>query len=158
MPPQYIFDLTEIDLNRIVYDQEAIRAANPQRGDMEMLDAIVHARPENGEIIGYKDVRPDEFWVEGHIPGRPLFPGVLMIEAAAQLASFYTKVFLKLEGFIGFGAVDNVKFRGQVLPGNRLYVIGKKTFFRHRRVGCDMQGMVDGNLVFEAQVTGVQLG
>jgi 3-hydroxyacyl-[acyl-carrier-protein] dehydratase len=80
-----------------------------------------------------------------------------MIEAGAQVASFYTRKFLKLEGFIGFGGVDNVKFRGQVLPGNRLYVIGKKTWYRHRRVGCDIQGMVDGNIVFEAQVTGVQL-
>jgi len=157
MPPQYLFDLTGIDLNRIVYDQEAIRAANPQRGDMEMLNAIVHAKPEEGQIIGYKDVRPDEFWVHGHIPGRPLFPGVLMIEAGAQLASFYTRKFLNLDGFIGFGAVDNVKFRGQVVPGNRLYVVGKKTWYRHRRVGCDIQGLVDGNLVFEAQVTGVQL-
>ena len=157
MPPQYLFDLTGIDLNKVVFDQEAIRACNPQRGDMEMLNAIVHVDPKKEELIGYKDIRADEFWVEGHIPGRPLFPGVLMIEAAAQLASFYTKQFLKLEGFIGFGACDNVKFRGQVVPGNRLYILGKKTFYRHRRVGCDLQGMVDGNLVFEAQVTGVQL-
>jgi len=143
--------MTGIDLDRVLYDREAIRACNPQRGDMEMLDAIVHAKPESGQIIGYKDIRPDEFWVQGHIPGRPLFPGVLMIEAAAQVASFYTKKFLNLEGFIGFGACDNVKFRGQVVPGNRLYVVGLKTFFRHRRVGCDMQGLVDGNLVLKGK-------
>jgi len=157
MPPKFVFDIASIDLNKVLFDQEEIRACNPQRGDMEMLNAIVHAKPEEGQIIGYKDVRPDEFWVHGHIPGRPLFPGVLMIEAGAQLASFYTRKFLNLDGFIGFGAVDNVKFRGQVVPGNRLYVVGKKTWYRHRRVGCDIQGLVDGNLVFEAQVTGVQL-
>ena len=157
MPPKYVFDIASIDLNKVLFDQEEIRACNPQRGDMEMLNAIVHAKPEEGQIIGYKDVRDDEFWVHGHIPGRPLFPGVLMIEAGAQLASFYTRKFLNLDGFIGFGAVDNVKFRGQVVPGNRLYVVGKKTWYRHRRVGCDIQGLVDGNLVFEAQVTGVQL-
>ena len=84
MPPTSLFDMTGIDLDRVLYDREAIRACNPQRGDMEMLDAIVHAKPESGQIIGYKDIRPDEFWVQGHIPGRPLFPGVLMIEAAAQ--------------------------------------------------------------------------
>jgi 3-hydroxyacyl-[acyl-carrier-protein] dehydratase len=156
MPPQFIFDLTGIDLNRVAFDQEAIRACNPQRGDMEMLNAIVHVNPEKGELIGYKDVRPDEFWVEGHIPGRPLFPGVLMIEAGAQLASFYTRKFLKLQGFIGFGSADKVKFRGQVLPGSRLYLLGKQTSYRHHRVGCDIQGIVDGNLVFEAQVTGVE--
>jgi len=157
MPPQTLYDITGIDLNRIVYDQEAIREMNPQRGHMEMLDAIVHAKPEEGQIIGYKDVKPDKFWVEGHIPGRPLFPGVMMIEAGAQLASFYTKKFLKLDGFIGFGAVDGVKFRGQVLPGARMYLIGQKTWYRHRRIGCNIQGMVDGTLVFECQITGVQL-
>ena len=60
MPPTSLFDMTGIDLDRVIYDIEAIRACNPQRGQMEMLDAIVHARPENGEIIGYKDVRHDD--------------------------------------------------------------------------------------------------
>ena len=156
MPPQYLFDITGIDLNRVVFDQEAIRACNPQRGDMEMLNGIVHARPENGEIIGYKDVQDNEFWVAGHIPGRPLLPGVLMVEAGAQLASFYTRKFLELKGFIGFGGVDHVKFRGQVLPGSRLYIVGKKLWYRHHRICCDVQGLVDGSLVFEAQITGVE--
>jgi 3-hydroxyacyl-[acyl-carrier-protein] dehydratase len=156
MPPQTLFDITGIDLNRVIYDQEVIRAANPQRGDMEMLNAIVHARPENGEIIGYKDVKDNEFWVSGHIPGRPLFPGVLMVEAGAQLASFYTRKFLNLKGFVGFGGVDKVKFRGQVTPNCRLYIYGQKLWYRHHRICCDVQGWVDGSLVFEAQITGVE--
>ena len=90
MPPQLLFDISTIDLNHVAYDQEAIREANPQRGDMEHLNAIVYAEPSLGRVIGYKDVRDDEFWVPGHIPGRPLLPGVIMIEAAAQMASFYT--------------------------------------------------------------------
>src|SRR5205085_6685386 len=90
MPPQLLYDISGIDLNRVAYDLEAIREANPQRGDMEQLNAIVYADPALGRVIAYKDVRADEFWVEGHIPGRPLLPGVLMLEAAAQMASFYT--------------------------------------------------------------------
>src|SRR5918999_3059614 len=94
MPPQLLYDIAGIDLNRVVYDQEAIRECNPQRGDMEHLNAIVYAEPELGRIIGYKDVRDDEFWVEGHIPGRPLLPGVLMIEAGGPRAPFFTpKIF-----------------------------------------------------------------
>ena len=54
---------------------------------MEHLNGVNYY-DHNGKIVGYKDVREDEFWVEGHIPGRPLLPGVIMIEAAAQLASF----------------------------------------------------------------------
>ena len=75
MPPQLLFDLTGIDLDRLIYDQNAIREINPQRGAMEHLNAVVHMDVSKGHIIGYKDVRDDEFWVDGHIPGRPLLPG-----------------------------------------------------------------------------------
>src|SRR3954468_2890735 len=102
MPPQLLFDIAGIDMDRILFPQEAIRELNPQRGDMEHLNAIVYADASQGRIIGFKDVRADEFWVSGHIPGRPLLPGVLMIEAGAQLASFYTMKFQGWTGFIGF--------------------------------------------------------
>lgn len=157
MPPQLVFDISGIDLGRILHDQEAVREANPQRGDMEMLNAIVYADASLGRIVGYKDVRDDEFWVPGHIPGRPLLPGVLMIESAAQLASFYTRVYMKWTGFIGFGGVAETKFRLQVPPGKRMYLIGQKTWDRHRRVGCIVHGVVDGNLVFETEIIGAQL-
>jgi 3-hydroxyacyl-[acyl-carrier-protein] dehydratase len=157
MPPQFLFDITGIDLSRVVYDQEAIRRNNPQRGDMEQLNAIVYAAPENGQIIGYKDIRDDEFWVRVHIPGRPLFPGVLMIEAGAQLASFYTREFIKWEGFIGFGGVTDVKFRQQVPPGCRMYILGLKTWERHGRICCKVQGLVNGEVVYEASIIGVRM-
>jgi 3-hydroxyacyl-[acyl-carrier-protein] dehydratase len=157
MPPQFLFDISGIDWNAVAYDQEAIRQANPQRGDMEMLNGIIHVSEERGEIIGYKDVREDEFWVAGHIPGRPLFPGVLMIEAAAQLASFYTKMFFHWPGFIGFGGVEETKFRVAVPPGVRLILVGKFTWQRHRRIGCRVQGLVNGQLAMETGIIGVQM-
>ena len=70
-------------------DREAIRQVNPQRFEMEQLTAIVYVDPVNHVIVGYKDVRHDEFWVRGHMPDYPLLPGVLMCEAAAQLCSYY---------------------------------------------------------------------
>ena len=106
MPPSLLFDIAGIDLERVVADQEAIRRFNPQRGDMEHLNGINWFDPK-GKIVGYKDCRPDEFWVPGHIPGRPLLPGVLMIESAAQLASYFVKAVLHWEGFIGFGGVED---------------------------------------------------
>ena len=90
MPPPHILDPTTLDLSRVIADQEAIRRANPHRGHMEHLTAVVYMDTKEHVIAGYKDVRADEFWVEGHIPGRPLLPGVIMIEAAAQLAGFLT--------------------------------------------------------------------
>ena len=154
MPPKYLFDISEVNLESLLFDQEAIRAANPQRGDMEHLNGIVWAKPEDGHIIGYKDVRADEFWVSGHIPGRPLLPGVLMIEAAAQVASFYTREFVGWKGFIGFGGVEDCKFRMQVPPGKRMYILAQKIWERHKRILCKTQGVVDGQLAFEAAIVG----
>jgi 3-hydroxyacyl-[acyl-carrier-protein] dehydratase len=153
MPPQYIFDISGIDLSKSIVDMAAIREVNPQRGDMEHLDGICWWN-ESGRIIGYKDVRADEFWVAGHIPGRPLFPGVLMIEASAQVASFYVKAVLKWDGFIGFGGVESCKFRRPVVPGQRLYILAQQIASRHKRFTSVMQGLVDGQLVFEATITG----
>ena len=156
MPPQYLFDISRIDLSGIAYDQEAVRAANPQRGHMEQLNGIVFADASKGQIVGFKDVGTDEFWVDGHIPGRPLFPGVLMIEAGAQLASFYTRKFVGWTGFIGFGGVTEVKFRAPVSPGCRMYILGLKLWERHKRIQCQVQGIVEGKLVFEAAITGTE--
>src|SRR5436190_17543299 len=157
MPPQLLFDISGIDLNCVVFDQQAIREMNPQRGDMEHLNAIVYAEPSLGRIIGYKDVRPDEFWVPGHIPGRPLLPGVLMIESGAQLASFYTRKFVGWKGFIGFGGVEECKFRQQVPPPSRLYLVGQKMWVRQHRINCKVQGWVNQALAFEVSIVGTEM-
>jgi 3-hydroxyacyl-[acyl-carrier-protein] dehydratase len=157
MPPQLLFDIASLDLTRDVFDQEAIRQFNPQRGDMEMLNGIVYVDQEKARLIGYKLVRTDEFWAAGHIPGRPIFPGVLMIEAAAQLASFYTGKFLGWTGFIGFGGVEECRFRQQITPPARLFILGQQIWHRHGRVCCKEQGIVDGNLVFDTTIIGVRM-
>ena len=155
MPPALLFDLSGIDLDRILYDQEQIREVNPQRGDMEHLNAVVWT--EAGNMLGYKDVRADEFWVPGHIPGRPLLPGVIMLEAAAQLSSFYTHVVLGWQGFVGFGGMEDVKFRTAVPPGKRLYILTTLLEQRHRRVRAATQGLVDGAIAFEATIIGTKM-
>ncbi len=156
MPPKHLFDISAVDLDHVLFDQDVIRQTNPHRGDMEHLNAVVHAEPEAGRIVGYKNVRDDEFWVAGHIPGRPLFPGVLMIEAAAQLCSFYTRRYVGWKGFIGFGGVTDVRFRLPVTPGCRFYLLSQQIMERHRRITSNVQGLVNGQLVFEAQITGTE--
>jgi 3-hydroxyacyl-[acyl-carrier-protein] dehydratase len=155
MPPQPVLDLSKIDLNKILIDKAGIRTFNPQRYEMEQLDGIVHLDTDQGIAVGFKDVREDEFWVRGHIPGRPLLPGVIMIEAAAQLASFYTKYALKYEGFFGFGGVDEVKFRGTVIPPAKLILVGRALEVRPRRSVCYIQGYLEDKMVFEAKITGM---
>ena len=86
---QLILDFSEYDLNHVVADIEEIRRYNPQRYEMEQLTAICFEDTERAICVGYKDLGPDEFWARGHMPGMPLMPGVIMCEAAAQLASYY---------------------------------------------------------------------
>jgi 3-hydroxyacyl-[acyl-carrier-protein] dehydratase len=157
MPPRLVFDIAGIDLNHVMFGVEEIQKVNPQRGDMHHLDAVVWADGPAGKILGYKDVRENEFWVPGHIPGRPLLPGVIMIEAAAQLASFYTKTYLGWTSFVGFGGVEACKFRQPVSPGVRLHLLALKIWERHSRVCCNTQGLVNGQVVFEAQIVGTEL-
>jgi 3-hydroxyacyl-[acyl-carrier-protein] dehydratase len=157
MAPQLLFDISGIDLSKTVRGVEEIERVNPHRGAMRMLDGICHVADDLSQTLAYKDVRDDEFWVPGHIPGRPLFPGVMMIEAAAQLASYIT--LLKQGGvrFMGFAGVDQVKFRGMVVPGDRFFVLAKLLDYRPRRSICAAQGLVNGNLVFEATITGMPM-
>ena len=158
MPPAALVDPATIDTSRVLADGEAIRQGNPQRFEMEQLTAIVSFDREDNLIIGYKDVKADEFWVRGHMPGYPLMPGVLICEAAAQLSSYYCHLIKLTEGFfIGFGGMENVRFRGQVKPGDRLVLVSKATRVNRRQTIFETQGFVGTNMVFQARIIGVPL-
>jgi 3-hydroxyacyl-[acyl-carrier-protein] dehydratase len=147
-----------LDLNRVVADQEAIRRVNPQRFHMEQLTAVVHVDRERHLVAGYKDVGADEFWVSGHMPGYPLMPGVLLCEAAAQLCSYYIAVADLLHGdFIGFGGLENVRFRRPVRPGDRLVLVGRAVKLNRRQAVFNVQGFVGATMVFHADILGVPL-
>ena len=127
MPPELHFDLARLDL-------------------------------ESHLIIGYKDVRADEFWVRGHMPDYPLMPGVLMCEAAAQLCSYYCHVIrLVDDGFIGFGGMEDVRFRGQVRPGDRLLMVAQAHRVHRRQTIFETQGFVETNMVYHGKIIGVPL-
>ena len=158
MPPAALVDPATIDTSRILYDGEAIRRGNPQRFEMEQLTAIVSLDAEKHLIIGYKDVRQDEFWVRGHMPDYPLMPGVMICEAAAQLSSFYCSVIKLNEGdFIGFGGLEDVRFRGQVRPGDRLVLVSKAARVHRRQTVFETQGFVENNMVYHGRIIGVPL-
>jgi 3-hydroxyacyl-[acyl-carrier-protein] dehydratase len=92
------------------------------------------------------------------MPDYPLLPGVLMCEAAAQLCSFYVVTYKLVHGdFVGFGGLENVRFRGPVHPGDRLVLVGKGTRMNRRQTVFNVQGFVGGTMVFHADVIGVPL-
>jgi 3-hydroxyacyl-[acyl-carrier-protein] dehydratase len=157
MPSAPLIDLTTLDLTRLVMTRDEIYAGLPHRFEFMQLDGIVHIDRENRIGVGLRTVRDNEFWVRGHIPGRPLMPGVLMIEAAAQMASVLSMQLMTQEGFLGFGGVDAVKFRKTVKPPATMYIVEKVVDLRRRRTICDAQSFVNGELVFEGRITGMQV-
>ena len=157
MPPPLLVDLASLDLDRVLAGPDEIRARNPHRYEMELVDGIVHYDPEAGTIVGYRDTREDEFWVRGHIPGRPIFPGVLMVEATAQMCSvMYYRVLQPGAGhFFGFAGLENVKFRGSVVPGDRIVFMAHSVERRSRRWRFGAQAYVDGRMVFQGDIIGM---
>jgi 3-hydroxyacyl-[acyl-carrier-protein] dehydratase len=151
-------DPSRFDFSKPLADAEAIRRVNPQRFEMEQLTAIVLLDPSQHLIVGYKDVEADAFWVRGHMPGYPLMPGVLMCEAAAQLCSYYVVTQGLLQGdFVGFGGLENVRFRGLVRPGDRFVLVGKGVRVHRRQTIFNVQGFVGATMVFHGDVIGVPM-
>jgi 3-hydroxyacyl-[acyl-carrier-protein] dehydratase len=156
MPPEPLFDLSKLNLTHVLVDKAGIEAVNPQRFELQQLDAIVYVDPAQHLVVGYKDATPHEFWVRGHMPDYPLMPGVIMCEAAAQLMGWYSKSHGLLEGaMIVFSGMDGVRFRGQVRVGDRFVIMTKGTKIHRRQVTCAAQGFVAGKMVFQADIIGM---
>jgi len=155
MPPKIMVDLEQFDFENPQYDSEKVREYIPQRFEMQHLDVVIDFNSETHIAVGCKYVGDDEFWVRGHIPGRPLLPGVIMIEAAAQLSTFCYKMTVDDDRFLGFAALEDVKFRGQVVPGDRLDLVVLTREIKPRRAVFQAQGIVRGKLVFEGTIVGM---
>ena len=154
-----LVDLALVDFDRPVASLEDIRRYNPQRFEMEQLTAVVYVDERDYACVGYKDVTDDEFWVRGHMPGMPLMPGVVMLESIAQLCSFVTQRYDLLgAAMVGFGGLEEVRFRDPVLPGDRLIVMCKLNKVRRgRMIVCDFQGVVKDRIVVEGMLKGIPI-
>jgi len=150
-----LIDFSTIDMNGHALTMEDVRALNPQRYEMEHLSGIIHVDKVNHIIVGYKDVRDDEFWVRGHMPGYPLLPGVIICEACAQLSAFYGKLYVgNPDAVIGLGGLEDVRFRAAVRPGDRLILVCKGTRVDRRQLACETQAWVGDKLAFHGRIIG----
>lgn len=159
MPPKFLLDLERVDVERVIFSKNVIRESNPQRYEFEQLDWICHfdPAPDQQVIAGVRDLRADEFWVRGHLPGRPIFPGVLMLEAAAQLGSVYRAQVVGPKPVFGFGGADEVRFRRMLTIGDRLVIVARQESLTSRRSRFHSQGFCAGQLAFEATILGIAL-
>jgi 3-hydroxyacyl-[acyl-carrier-protein] dehydratase len=160
MPAPPLFPLENFDFDKPLYGIDHIREINPQRFEMEQLTAILWVDEVKHSIVGYKQVTDQEFWVRGHMPEFALMPGVMLCEVAAQLAGFYARKYdlLGAGDFLGFGGMNEVRFRYPVFPGDRLLVMAQTTKVRKgRRAEFEFQGFVDGKMVFSGNMIGVPI-
>ena len=156
---QPLIDYKQFDFEHPLFDLEEVRKVNPQRHEMEQLSAVVHVNTETQLIVGYKDVTDHEFWARGHMPDFPLMPGVVLCECAAQLAGFLARKYKLLGGdYLGFGGMDDVRFRAPVYPNSRLILIAKLTKLRPNRLAeYVFQGFVNDKMVFSGGMMGVPI-
>lgn len=160
MSKELLLDLSEIDWNRVVANLEEIRRFNPQRFEMEQLTAICFDDYDRKICAGYKDITDKEFWVRGHMPDMPLMPGVLICESAAQMCSYFAHKH-KLLGdckVVGFGGLEDVRFRDPVRVGDRLVIVCKMVRVRLGAIiVCKFQAFVRQSMVADGKIKGIPL-
>lgn len=158
MPPLTIMDPAALDCDNVLYDRNQIYELLPQRYEFSQLDAVILIDREEGLFAAYRDVRDDEWWCRGHMPQQAIFPGVLMLEAAAQVCAFSQKMlYPEMAGVMGFGGVTDAKFRESIYPPARIIFIGRVLDSRARRYTCAVQSFVEGRMAFEGVIRGIGL-
>lgn len=134
-----------LDINRI-------REILPHRYPFLLIDRITYLEP-GIKASGYKNVTTNEPFFQGHFPGNPIMPGVLIIEALAQLGCAAMLIKEEYKNMIGlFAGIDNVRFKKPVIPGDKLELYVELLKLKGPIGKFKAEAKVDGQLVAEAEV------
>ena len=151
-PPPKINPPTPLVAENGAMDVEAIMKLLPHRPPILMVDRVLKIEP--GKIVGVKNVAMNEPFFQGHFPGHPIMPGVLQLEAIAQVAGLLMMKHAETGRQMAyFMAADNVKWRKPVVPGDTLII--EADLVKARGKICKAKGVckVNGEVVSEADVT-----
>jgi 3-hydroxyacyl-[acyl-carrier-protein] dehydratase len=152
-----IVEFSKFDTDQLIVDREGILAVNPHRFEMMLLDGVLYV--DEDRAVGFKDVTDQEFWVRGHFPERPIMPGVLICESAAQLSAYFASTKRLLDsGVVGLGGLESVRFRAPVVPGDKLILMLRRGRVRKNVMFMtEFQAFVNETLVADGLVKGVAL-
>lgn len=126
----------------------------PHRYPFQMVDRIIELDMEAGRVVGIKNLTNNELYFQGHFPGNPVMPGVLQMEAMAQVAGVMLN---SREGNQGktayFMSMNKVKFRKMVIPGDQLRIEVETVRMRSRMATVQGKAYVGDDLVSEGELT-----
>jgi 3-hydroxyacyl-[acyl-carrier-protein] dehydratase len=133
--------------------REAIEAILPHRDPFLLLDEVLELEPGK-RVVARKKVREDEFWTQGHFPGRPVMPGVLIVEAMAQAGAVAVLSEEENRGKIAlFAGIDGVRFKRIVEPGDELELTCELETVRGPVGRGKARATVDGKLAARGTLT-----
>ena len=143
----------EFEVSKTVLDVEGIKKILPHRPPMLMVDRIIELSPE--KVVGVKNITVNEDVFRGHFPDQPIFPGVLQVEAMAQVGGVLVlSQFDDPENYLTyFMKIDKVKFRKMVVPGDQIiFEINYLSPYRRGVAHMCGKAYVNGELVTEAEM------
>ena len=136
-----------------VLEASEIQKIIPHRYPMLLVDRIIELEPMK-RAVGIKNITMNEMQFLGHFPGDPIMPGVLMIEAMAQVGGVALLYPEENRGKIAvFGKIDNVRFRKQIIPGDQVITEAIITKIRGNMGVCECKGRVHGKVACECECT-----
>ena len=138
--------MSEMDINEIL-------AILPHRYPFMLVDRITEVDVENKRIVGFKNLTFNEPFFQGHFPQEPIMPGVMQLEAMAQVAGILLNKVNQKEGEIAyFMAIDKAKFRRKVVPGDVLRMEIEVTRWRSRMALVHGNAYVGDELACQADL------
>jgi 3-hydroxyacyl-[acyl-carrier-protein] dehydratase len=133
--------------------REEIEAILPHRDPFLLLDEVIELEPGK-RVVARKKVRDDEFWTQGHFPGRPVMPGVLIVEAMAQAGAVAVLSEEENRGRLAlFAGIDGVRFKRIVEPGDELELTCELETVRGPVGRGKARATVDGKLAARGTLT-----
>lgn len=139
--------------NEILLQNTDIQNILPHRYPFLLVDRILELE-QGKSATGIKNVTINEPFFQGHFPGMPLMPGVLILEALAQVGAVAMLSAEENKGKIGvFAGVDNFKFRRQVVPGDTLVLKAELTAFKRNIGKANVLATVDGQTAASGEIT-----